>query len=105
MWESPIRIIEENLQTQIKDEVFSAIRRAGFDIDKDELIKALNYDRGQYEKGFRDGYAKAKSDIIRCKDCKYHRYEGPIPCCTKIDYGYGWTDDDFCSYAERREDG
>ena len=112
MWESPIRIIEENLQTQIKDEVFSAIRRAGFDIDKDELIKALNYDRKQYEKGFRDGYAKAKSEIIRCKDCKYSHitYSGECKYCDQ------WVDEDgfsekwylpgdfYCAHAERREE-
>ena len=112
MWESPIRIIEEDLQMQIKDEVFSAIRRAGFDIDKDELIKALNYDRGQYEKGFHDGYAKAKSEIIRCKDCRFAHltYDGDCKYCNKWTDEFGipmelFLDDDFyCGFAKRRED-
>jgi len=42
--------------------------------------------------------------VIRCKDCKHHRYDGNIPYCANIDYGYGWEDNDFCSHAERREE-
>lgn len=42
--------------------------------------------------------------IILCKDCVHHGYEGHIPYCDIKDYGYGWEDDDFCSYAERREE-
>lgn len=43
-------------------------------------------------------------EIIRCKDCKYHHYDGNIPYCANIDYGYGWKNNDFCSHAERREE-
>lgn len=43
--------------------------------------------------------------VIRCKDCKHHHYDGhEMPYCDKSDYGYGWEDDDFCSYAERKEE-
>ena len=48
----------------------------------------------------------AQPEIIRCKDCKHHHYDGEdIPYCDRIDYGYGWKDDDYCSMAERRTDG
>ena len=30
------------------------------DVDKDELIKAMNYDRKQYATGYRNGYADAQ---------------------------------------------
>lgn len=33
-------------------------------IDKDELIKALAYDRGQYEDGFKSGYRAALDYVI-----------------------------------------
>lgn len=47
----------------------------------------------------------AQPEIIRCKDCKHHHYEGEdIPYCDRIDYGYGWKDNDYCSMAERRTD-
>lgn len=43
--------------------------------------------------------------VIRCKDCKQHFYgHDGIPCCANIDYGYGWRDEDYCSYAERKEE-
>lgn len=43
--------------------------------------------------------------VIWCKDCKHHHYDGHgIPYCDRNDYGYGWEDDDFCSYAERKEE-
>ena len=42
--------------------------------------------------------------IIRCKDCKHHHYEKDIPYCDRIDYGYGYKDNDYCSLAERRTD-
>ena len=42
--------------------------------------------------------------LVRCKDCKFHHYDGMgIPYCIK-DREYGWKDDDYCSYAERRTD-
>lgn len=37
-------------------------------VDKDELIKALRYDRHQYEKGFRDGRASAIKDLYPACD-------------------------------------
>ena len=48
---------------------------------------------------------KDKYILIRCKDCKHHHYDGHgIPYCDRKDYGYGWKDDDFCSYPERKEE-
>lgn len=47
----------------------------------------------------------AQPEIIRCRECKWHRFDKDnIPYCYNIDYGYGWKDDEFCSRAERRED-
>lgn len=42
----------------------------GFNIDKEELIKALAYDRHQYERGYQDGKAEAKLETgwISVKD-------------------------------------
>lgn len=45
----------------------------------------------------------AEPEIIRCKGCKHHHYEKDIPYCDRIDYGYGWKDNDYCSRAERRK--
>ena len=65
MWESPINVMEiqDSFVSEIKEKteemVFTEIKRIGIDVNKEELIKALQYDRGQYEKGYSDGYAKA----------------------------------------------
>lgn len=65
MWESPVNFFEihepivEEINKQTEETVFKAIHRVGIDVDKEELIKALQYDRGQYEKGYKDGYADA----------------------------------------------
>jgi hypothetical protein len=48
----------------------------------------------------------AQPEIIRCKDCKHHhRDNSGAYYCGRKDYGYGWGLNDFCSDAERREDG
>lgn len=55
MYKSPIEIIIGNMQTQIDDEIYRAVQNVGINVDREELLKALKYDRGQFEKGFRKG--------------------------------------------------
>ena len=55
MYKSPIEIIIGNMQTQIDDEIYRAVQNVGINVDKEELLKALKYDRGQFEEGFRKG--------------------------------------------------
>ena len=62
MYESPIEMIQRTISEQIKQEedrcvYYKIEQQVGFHIDKDELIKALNYDRDQYNKGYSDGKA------------------------------------------------
>ena len=63
MFESPIKIITDGMRTQIDGQIFRAVQNVGVIVDKEELLKALQYDREQYEKGYFDGYAKAFEDI------------------------------------------
>lgn len=60
MYESPIEKMVGKIQSQIikqdEENMMYAVKQAiGYSVDKDELIKALNYDRAQYEKGYCDG--------------------------------------------------
>lgn len=60
MYDSPIeKIIGEMRSQMVKNEegqlMVQVPQEIGYKIDKDELIKALNYDRQQYEKGYEDG--------------------------------------------------
>lgn len=45
--------------------------------------------------------------VVRCRECKHHHYEKHfdkrIPYCDRINYGYGWQDNDYCSRGERKE--
>jgi len=64
MYESPIEKIYGELQTQMVQEeekmVMKAIKEVGVNVDKEELIKALQYDRNQYAEGYEDG----KNDVL-----------------------------------------
>ena len=66
-YKSPIEITYGQFRLEqekrIEGEVFKAIQDYGINIDKDELIKALQYDRDQYRKGFEDGYRDGISPI------------------------------------------
>lgn len=60
MYKSPIKAnfaepIYEQVQDAFDNAVFKAVQEMSIEVDKDELIKALQYDRDQYDKGYRDG--------------------------------------------------
>ena len=118
MWESPIQMITDDIikdLVQKQDEwLMEAVHRVGFNIDKDELVKALNYDRDQYEKGYADGRRARDEEIVRCKDCVHrpkgtnnHDLEFPdyVCPCQCDDFWYNWMpkDDWFCANGERSE--
>lgn len=74
MYNSPISIPHGPLELEYIDKYLKSTSSAeehyiaarvrstlGVNIDRDELIKALNYDRQQYEKGYEDG----KRDAVK----------------------------------------
>jgi hypothetical protein len=72
MYESPITEITNKLQDQLimdyENGVMKAVYQVGFCVNKEELLKALKYDRGQYDKGYSDGYLDAIDEFAeRCK--------------------------------------
>ena len=60
MYKSPIGIIYGEMKTQMEDLILKAVSKVDVDVDKEELTKALLYDRGQYEKGYQDAMANQK---------------------------------------------
>ena len=56
MYKSPIEIITEQIRINNEDDIFRATQNVGINIDKKELLKALEYDRGQYDKGWEEGF-------------------------------------------------
>jgi len=68
VWWSDTKI--EQLRYEYDNLIVRAVKNVYPQVDKDELIKALEYDRGQYEKGFADGLmfkppVKSHGDAIR----------------------------------------
>lgn len=64
-YESPIWIAARDLHRSIMKEqddyIFETVEKTlECKVDREELLKALAYDRDQYDKGFRDGRRSAK---------------------------------------------
>ena len=49
-----------------------------------------------------EGARMTKVSIVRCKDCEYADFKSPYPVCNLIEMNI--TDNDFCSWGERREE-
>jgi len=91
MYESPITLINKGIQFSLEDEIYKAVEQVDIKVDKDELIKALKYDRGQYEKGYEDAKAEQKkgrwidypiSDVcLQCSCCGVLRMGDPSNYC------------------------
>lgn len=108
MYQSPIetyeQIVSSNFAEKFDDLVLEQIKKLGVVVDKEELIKALEYDRDQYQKGYKDG----RASIICCEDCEYFRHpfdnvNTPRYCCLGRHNGShdpNW----FCGDAKRKED-
>lgn len=64
MYKSPIELIVSKIEYQVKEEMeeaaYTAVLHYIPNIDREELFRALRYDREQYEKGWDDGYKSAK---------------------------------------------
>lgn len=66
-YQSPIDVIMGQMNISYENEICKAVQNVNICVEREELIKALRYDREQYEKG----YADRDSEIVRCKDCRF----------------------------------
>ena len=68
-YESPITVelrkIQRNYNRKLDTLILNEIRKYDVKVDKDELVKALKYDRNQYEKGYADGKKEAAREILQ----------------------------------------
>ena len=109
MYNSPIEMLITDIQHQIvqqqDEQIYQAVVNCIPNVDKDELIRALQYDREQYEKGYQDAIRdKDLVEVVRCKDCKHLMFSD---CYGECGQGYmGIVKPyDFCSYGERKDNG
>lgn len=68
MYKSPIQLVTDDInyamRAKIDETIYQAVLRYDVSVDKDELIKALAYDRDQYDKGYSDGYIKGTTETL-----------------------------------------
>ena len=68
MYKSPIQLVTDDInyamRAKIDENIYQAVLRCDVAVDKDELIKALTYDREQYDKGYSDGYVKGSTETL-----------------------------------------
>ena len=50
----------QKMNEDFENSIFKAIQKVGINVDKEELLKALIYDRGQYDKGYEDAMNEVK---------------------------------------------
>lgn len=105
MYKSPMILVEKlsNWTTeQFEDKIVNTVcAETGIIIYKEELAKLLKNDRDQYDKGFADGRAARDKEIVRCKECRWGRYDELLNVywCDETAH----TDDFYC--ANGREKG
>ena len=67
-YQSPIEIIVGQAKSEFEDSVYRVVQSYGVNVDKDELIRALQYDGGQYEKGYADGLRHRETEWISVEE-------------------------------------
>ena len=71
MYNSPIELLIADIQHQIAkeqdNEIYKAVVHYIPNINKEELLRALKYDRDQYNKGYADG----RSDAVNNVGCEW----------------------------------
>lgn len=121
MYKSPITVnmmdeLTKHFIEQTEDGIVAKVREVmHIDIDKEELLRALKYDRYQYEHGYANGrmdghasgYKERDDEIVRCKDCVHRDPEDKRCDCG----GHEWVigkivpveDDWYCADGERKD--
>ena len=64
-YESPIEVVIGQMRMEQENNIYKAIRDYGVSVNKDELIKALKYDRDQYDRGYINGYNRKSEEVAR----------------------------------------
>lgn len=63
MYQSPIELLFTDIHHQIveqqEEQIYQAVIHFVPNVNREELLRALKYDRGQYDKGYADGVAEA----------------------------------------------
>lgn len=98
MYESPIELTVSPLVTQMEEKqgqiILKACQDVGVNVKKFELMRALEYDRQQYDKGFEDGVKKFAKYLVDVSDA------GFISVVDLVDYAAEMLGEGECEDAE-----
>lgn len=85
-----IQVICGELTTSFENEVMKAVQQVGINVNKEELLKAL----------------ELADKLVHCKDCKHGEYREDFDdyLCDQLGLGTVNDADFFCSYGERIEE-
>jgi hypothetical protein len=104
----PASLNLSDFQDAIGDAVVQAIIKIGIRVNREELLKALKYDRGQYKAGYDAGFADGFIETlhtVRCRDCG-HLVNAAVNANGFLICGVSDMEvapEDFCSHGERRK--
>ena len=65
MFDCGITVSFGEMTTQIENGIITAVQRVGIDVDRERLVDVLTDARGNYERGFREGYEQAERDTLK----------------------------------------
>lgn len=72
IFESPIHDVIKQFNEEKENYIYQCVADIGVNIDKKELMKALQYDREQYTKGYAEGYADGIEEFIEWLQANGH---------------------------------
>lgn len=94
-YKSPIDIIQEEMRTRFDNKIFEAVLKFDIRVNKDELIKALEYDRKQYLQGYEEAkeiYEKALDKA--CEQLESLSYENNMMKASPYAYDCDYTNEE-----------
>ena len=101
----PIQAYYAAQKKELEGAVIRAVESVDIHVDPEELLKALQYDRGQYQKGYDAGFSAGFCETlqtVRCMECRYYDPD----CGGRCKHPSGlprpnWND--FCSHSAKGE--
>lgn len=98
MYESPIKLFESAMESYLEGETLKAVMKVGVSVDKEELLRALQYDREQYQKGYKDAIDEYMN--LLCEHCMLQKNS-----CDECECPFCSDDCDLIRIAEKLRDG
>ncbi len=83
MYQSPIELLFTDIHHQIieqqEEQIYQAVLHFVPNVNREELIRALKYDRGQYDKGYAEGVADATPKWIPATEQMPEERKSAVP--------------------------